>query len=70
MAPTFGKVPKGRRLWNRAQIEGLLDIARECRVITDPHQKPPSPQFTEKATKLFLQIMEDEKRRNRSTDGQ
>lgn len=70
VAPTFGKTPRGRRLWTRGQIEGLLRIAQECRVITDPHQKPPSPEFTEKATKLFLQIMEDEKRRNQSTHGQ
>jgi hypothetical protein len=68
VAPTFGSAPKGRRLWTREQIDGLLAIARACRVITDPHQKPPSSEFTAKATQLFLRIAEDENRRTH-TDG-
>lgn len=54
--PTFGTEPKGRRLWTREQIEGILRICAEERVITDPHQKPPSKQFTAKATELFLRL--------------
>lgn len=67
VAPTFGSVPRGRRLWTRQQIEGILAICRECRVITDPHQKPPSPEFTQKTTNLFLQIREDEKTRKHTS---
>jgi DNA-binding transcriptional MerR regulator len=54
--PNFGTVPKGRRLYTREMIEGILQIAKECRVITDPHQKPPSEEFTLRVSKLFLAI--------------
>ena len=60
VVPNFGSKPVGRRLYTREQIEGVLEICRQCRVITDPHQKPPSPEFTKRVTALFLEIRDRE----------
>ena len=52
--------PKGKRLWTREQIEGLIKIAEETGCIIDDKQSPPNPQFTDKATQLFIQVREKE----------
>lgn len=57
--------PKGKRLWTRAQIEGLLDIAGRTGCITDDKQSPPNKQFTEQATHLFIQLLNQEKENNK-----
>jgi hypothetical protein len=54
--PNFGSTPRGKRLWTREQVEGILRIAEEERVITDPHQKPPNTRFTTRVTELFLRL--------------
>ena len=58
--PTFGPAPAGRRLYTRSQIEGILRICEELRIITDPHRKPPTEEFTRRVTKLYLSIREKE----------
>lgn len=50
--------PKGKRLWTRAQIEGLLSVAKECGCIVDDNQSPPNSEFTEKASQLFVDLLE------------
>lgn len=52
--------PKGKRLWTREQIEGLIRIAEETGCIVDYKQSKPNPQFTAKATELFVQLLEKE----------
>lgn len=64
--PTFGSEPKGKRLWTRRQIEGLLRICEEERVITDPHKKPPSKTFTARATELFLRLRLEEQQKQQN----
>lgn len=66
VTPTYGTVPKGRRLWTREQIEGILEICKRLRVITDVHQKPPNKQFTAQVTELFLSILRDQKAKDRT----
>lgn len=55
-----GGKPKGKRLWTRSQIEGLLSIAAEEGCIVDEKQSPPTTNFTLRATDLFLEIREKE----------
>lgn len=62
-----GTSSKGRRLWTRAQIEGVLQIAQECGVITDPKQRPPNEQFTARVTALFLDLMNKENQPDATT---
>lgn len=54
--------PKGKRLWTRAQIEGILRIAEETGCIVDEAQSPPNAQFTAQVTRLFVQLLEAEKK--------
>ena len=53
-----GKQSKGRRLWTRAQIEGMLRIAQEEGVILSG--KPPTKQFTQRVAALFRELLEQE----------
>lgn len=53
-----GKEKKGRRLWTRAQIEGILEIARTEGVILNGN--PPNKQFTLKVAALFRELLEQE----------
>lgn len=52
--------PKGKRLWTRSQIEGLLAIAKETGCIVDDKQSPPNKAFTLKSTELFLALLHKE----------
>lgn len=45
---------KGRRLWTRGQIEGILRIASEEGVILN--KKPPTPAFARRVQALFNEI--------------
>lgn len=56
--------PKGKRLWTRAQIEGLLRIAAQSGCIVDEKQSKPNEEFTLKATELFLTLMKEEENVN------
>lgn len=53
-----GKEAKGRRLWTRPQIEGILKIAREEQVILNG--KPPTPAFARKVSNLFITLQQEE----------
>jgi len=53
-----GKETKGRRLWTRRQIDGILRIANEERVILN--DKPPTPAFASKVQALFTQLLAEE----------
>lgn len=52
---------KGRRLWTRAQVEGMLAIAREMGLILDRpggrRGKPPNKAFALKVNELFRQLL-------------
>ena len=52
--------PKGRRLWTRDQIEGLLQIAEEEGCIVDANRTAPSEQFTQRVAQLFKTLREQE----------
>lgn len=56
-----GTPTKGRRLWTREQIEGILRICHECRVIIDPKRRPPSEEFTFKVAQLFVQLLNEDR---------
>jgi hypothetical protein len=47
--------PKGKRLWTREQIEGILQIAKEEKVLLN--RKPPTKVFALRVLDLFLAIM-------------
>lgn len=49
---TLGKTAKGRRLYLRAQIEGILQIASEEGVILN-NGGPPTPKFAERVYTLY-----------------
>lgn len=53
-----GRSPKGKRLWTREQIEGILRIAREENVILNG--KSPNQRFANRVTQLFTQLLEKE----------
>lgn len=53
-----GHLVKGRRLWTREQIEGILRIASEEGVILN--KKPPTPQFARRVAALFDSLLSDE----------
>ena len=53
-----GKQVKGRRLWTREQVEGMMEIAREEGVILNG--KPPSKQFTQRVAALFRELLEQD----------
>ena len=50
-----GKTNKGKRLWTREQIEGILRVAAEEQVILNGGP-PPNPSFTYKTKQLFYNI--------------
>lgn len=56
-----GVVAKGRRLWTREQIEGMLRIAQEMGVILDlpngKRGKPPNKAYAIKVNELFRQLL-------------
>lgn len=53
-----GKEVKGRRLWTRPQIEGIMKIAREEQVIFNG--KPPTPAFARKVSNLFITLQQED----------
>lgn len=61
--PERGSLPnkavKGRRLWTRAQIEGILKIAQEEGVILTG--KPPTTRFAHRVSELFQSLINQEK---------
>lgn len=59
-SPIQGNKPKGKRLWTREQIEGLLQIASKTGCIVDEKQSPPNAQFTSQASQLFTSILQKE----------
>lgn len=54
-----GKTTKGRRLWTRRQIDGILSVAKSEGVILNG--KPPTAAFADKVRALFQQLLRDEK---------
>lgn len=51
-----GHLVKGRRLWTREQIEGILRIASEEGVILN--KKPPTARFAQRVAQLFDSLSE------------
>lgn len=51
-----GRSPKGKRLWTRDQIEGMLRIAREENVILNG--KSPNQRFAARVAQLFTTLLE------------
>jgi hypothetical protein len=52
-----GKSTKGRRLWTREQIDGILRLAAKHRVILN--KQPPTTAFAADVAKLFNQLLGD-----------
>ena len=52
-----GRSTKGRRLWTREQIEGILRLAKKHKVILN--RQPPTPAFAADVAKLFNQLLGD-----------
>lgn len=50
------KASKGRRLWTREQVDGILRLAREEGVILN--RKPPTPRFAQRVSQLFIELIE------------
>lgn len=53
-----GKSNKGRRLWTRRQVEGIIGIARKHRVIVN--RKPPTPAFAKEVEEFFKFLLTDD----------
>lgn len=51
-----GKQVKGKRLWTREQINGILEIARSEGVILNG--KPPTERFAQRVLNLYQQLLE------------
>jgi hypothetical protein len=55
-----GRSDKGKRLWTREQIEGILRVAKKHRVIL-PNRKgernPPTPAFARDVARLFNELV-------------
>jgi hypothetical protein len=49
-----GRSTKGKRLWTREQIEGIVRLARRHKVILN--RKPPSPAFARDVKVMFDQL--------------
>ena len=49
-----GRSDKGKRLWTREQIEGILRLAREHKVIVN--REPPTPAFYRDVARLFEEL--------------
>jgi hypothetical protein len=52
-----GRSDKGKRLWTREQIEGILRLAKKHRVVLN--KQPPTPAFAADVAKLFNQLLGD-----------
>jgi hypothetical protein len=46
-----GRSDKGKRLWTREQVEGILTLAKKHQVILN--KKPPTPAFAREVAKFF-----------------
>ena len=57
---TVNGEPKGKRLWTRSQIEGIVQIATEEGCIVDEKQSPPTEKFTVKVQELFNRVLKEE----------
>lgn len=53
-----GRSDKGKRLWTRKQIEGILRIARKHGVIIN--REPPTKAFSHEVAKLFNDLLGEE----------
>ena len=51
-----GRSNKGKRLWTRAQVEGILRIANKHQVILN--KKPPTPSFAREVNEYFASLLE------------
>ena len=49
-----GRSSKGKRLWTREQIEGILRLAQEHKVIIN--REPPTPAFYRDVARLFEEM--------------
>ena len=49
-----GRSDKGKRLWTREQVEGIVRLARRHKVILN--KKPPTPAFARDVRVLFQQL--------------
>lgn len=54
-----GRSTKGRRLWTREQIEGILLLAEEHKVIVN--REPPTREFAAAVGRLFDQLAAEER---------
>jgi hypothetical protein len=55
-----GRSDKGKRLWTRAQIEGILKLAKKHRVILPGRsgvRNPPTPAFARDVAHLFNELV-------------
>jgi len=50
-----GRSDKGKRLWTREQVEGIVRLARRHKVILN--KRPPSPAFARDVRVLFEQLV-------------
>lgn len=53
--------PKGKRLYVRDQIEGILQIAKEENCIIDAAQSAPTERFAQRVAQLYKLIREQDK---------
>ena len=49
-----GRSDKGKRLWTREQIEGILRLAKEHKVLVN--REPPTPAFYRDVARLFEEL--------------
>jgi len=57
-----GRSNKGRRLWTREQVEGILRLARKHGVILPDRRgikHPPTPAFAKEVARLFNELVGD-----------
>ena len=52
-----GRSDKGKRLWTREQIEGILRLAQKHKVIIN--REPPTPAFHDDVARLFQELRGD-----------
>ncbi len=55
-----GRSNKGKRLWTREQIEGILRVAKKHNVILPDrkgHRNPPTSAFAEEVAQLFNELL-------------
>ena len=53
-----GRSDKGKRIWTRKQIEGILTLAKQHKVITN--REPPTKAFATDVAKLFNRLLDEE----------